>query len=164
MSEPLLNRVEACYRQAEAFFNRRFPRPQVSLKLRGLRAGVAHLTDNRLRFNDQLYRENTESFLTQTVAHEVAHLIAHQLYGGGIRPHGIEWQRIMLEVYGLSPKRCHTYAVSRPQAQRHVYWCECAKLEYLFTAQRHALVRRGRRYRCQQCGCVLVYSGHQRLA
>ena len=74
MPEQLNARVEACYQQAEAFFQRRFPRPEVSFRLRGQKAGVAHLDENLLRFNPQLYRENHDHFLQQTVAHEVAHL------------------------------------------------------------------------------------------
>ena len=35
---------------------------------------MAHLHENLLRFNPQLYRENHAHFLEQTVAHEVAHL------------------------------------------------------------------------------------------
>ncbi|EEZ3329143.1 SprT family protein, partial [Escherichia coli] len=34
MPEQLNARVEACYQQAEAFFQRRFPRPEVSFRLR----------------------------------------------------------------------------------------------------------------------------------
>ena len=41
-------------------FQAPLPRPEVSLKLRGQKAGVAHLHQNLLRFNEQLYRENTE--------------------------------------------------------------------------------------------------------
>ena len=103
MPEHLNARVEACYRQAEHFFQRSFPRPTVSFRLRGQKAGVAHLDENLLRFNPQLYRENREHFLEQTVAHEVAHLIAHQLFGPRIRPHGEEWQLIMRGIYGLPP-------------------------------------------------------------
>lgn len=94
MPEQLKQRVETCYQQAEAFFKRRFPRPEVSFKLRGQKAGVAHLHENLLRFNLQLYRENQEDFLRQTVAHEVAHLVAHQLFGDRIQAHGEEWQLI----------------------------------------------------------------------
>ena len=63
MPDQLHARVEACYQQAEAFFNKRFERPQVSFKLRGQKAGVAHLNTNLLRFNPQLYQENSEHFL-----------------------------------------------------------------------------------------------------
>jgi len=113
MPEHIHARVETCYQQAEAFFKQRFVRAEVSFKLRGQKAGVAHLTENKLRFNPQLYRENREDFLRQTVAHEVAHLIAHQLFGLKIQPHGEEWQLIMRGVYELPPNRCHSYAVKR---------------------------------------------------
>ncbi|WP_217477010.1 SprT family zinc-dependent metalloprotease [Stutzerimonas stutzeri] len=163
MPEQLHARVEACYQLAETFFNRRFERPQISFKLRGQKAGVAHLHSNLLRFNAQLYRENREHFLKQTVAHEVAHLVAHQMFGGGIRPHGEEWQLIMRGVYELVPDRCHTYEVSRRPVSRYIYRCACSGQDFPFTAQRHALVRKGRRYFCRSCRTTLVFSGEHRL-
>lgn len=163
MPERLNARVEACYQLAEAFFKQRFKRPEVSLKLRGQKAGVAHLDQNLLRFNDQLYRANTEHFLQQTVAHEVAHLVAHQLYGGQIRPHGEEWQLIMRGVYELMPDRCHSYEVARRKASRYIYRCACPERDFPFTGQRHALVRKGRRYFCRNCRATLVFSGQQRM-
>jgi len=161
MPEQLIARVEACYQQAEVFFSCRFRRPEVSLRLRGLKAGVAHLTENRLRFNAQLYQENREHFLRQTVAHEVAHLVAHQRYGASIRPHGSEWQQIMLKVYGLPAERCHSYEVRRRQ-RSYLYRCQCPDGEFPFTPQRHALVLRGRSYLCRRCRATLVFSGEQR--
>ena len=162
MPDQLNQRIETCYQQAEAFFHRRFSRPEVSLKLRGQKAGVAHLQENRLRFNSQLYRENHEDFLQQTVAHEVAHLIAHQMFGPRIKPHGEEWQLIMREVYGLLPNRCHSYAVQRRAGARYLYRCQCPAQEFAFSAQRHALVNKGRRYLCRRCRATLVFSGQQR--
>ncbi len=164
MPERLHDRVEACYRQAEIFFQRTFPRPEVSLKLRGQKAGVAHLCENKLRFNEQLYRENREDFLKQTVAHEVAHLIAHQLFGGRIQPHGKEWQAIMRGVYQLPPLRCHSYEVRRRPARRFIYRCSCAEGDFPFSAQRHALVAQGRRYYCRRCKATLNFTGEQRIA
>ncbi|MCQ4316109.1 SprT family zinc-dependent metalloprotease [Stutzerimonas zhaodongensis] len=163
MPEQLHARVEACYQQAETFFKRGFERPRISFKLRGQKAGVAHLTENLLRFNPQLYKENHDHFLKQTVAHEVAHLIAHQMFGGAIRPHGEEWQLIMRGVYELTPDRCHTYAITRTRRSRFVYRCACPERDFPFSAQRHALVRKGRRYFCRSCRVTLVFSGEQRL-
>lgn len=164
MPESLNHRVETCYQQAEAFFNRRFPRPEVSFKLRGQKAGVAHLADNLLRFNPKLYAENREHFLKQTVAHEVAHLVAHQMFGGRIQPHGEEWQLIMRGVYELPPDRCHTYDVGRRKVTRFVYLCQCpSSSEFPFSAQRHTLVSKGRRYFCRRCRATLVFSGEQRV-
>ncbi|ROO07102.1 SprT family protein [Pseudomonas fluorescens] len=163
MPEQLNTRVEDCYQLAESFFKRSFPRPVVSLKLRGQKAGVAHLHENLLRFNPQLYRENTEHFLKQTVAHEVAHLIAHQLFGDRIQPHGEEWQLIMRGVYELPPDRCHTYAIKRRSVTRYIYKCPCAESDFPFSAQRHSLVRQGRRYLCRSCRSTLVFSGEMRV-
>lgn len=130
MPEQLNTRVEDCFLLAESFFKRSFKRPVVSLKLRGQKAGVAHLHENLLRFNPQLYRENAEDFLKQTVAHEVAHLIAHQLFGDRIQPHGEEWQLIMRGVYELPPNRCHTYEVQRRSVTRYIYRCPCAQSDF----------------------------------
>ncbi|MCQ2042623.1 SprT family zinc-dependent metalloprotease [Stutzerimonas kunmingensis] len=163
MPERLNACVEACYELAEQFFKRRFTRPQISLKLRGQKAGVAHLQENLLRFNEQLYRENTEHFLRQTVAHEVAHLIAHQMFGSRIQPHGEEWQLIMRGVYELPPDRCHTYAIRRRSVTRYVYRCSCVDQDFAFTPQRHALVAKGRRYYCRRCKTTLAFSGEQRI-
>ncbi len=163
MPESLTARVESCFQQAETFFKCHFARPQVSLRLRGQKAGTAHPRDNLLRFNACLYEENREDFLRQTVAHEVAHLVAYRLFGVGIRPHGEEWQRIMREVYGLPAKRCHDYAVQRRRTIRYLYRCQCPDGEFPFTAQRHSLVLRGRRYLCRRCRTELAFSGEQRL-
>ncbi|MBC3383605.1 SprT family zinc-dependent metalloprotease [Pseudomonas sp. SWRI12] len=163
MLEQLNTRVEECYQQAEAFFKRPFKRPVVSFKLRGQKAGVAHLHENLLRFNPQLYRENAEDFLKQTVAHEVAHLIAHQLFGDRIQAHGEEWQLIMRGVYELPPNRCHTYEIKRRTATRYIYKCPCDGSDFPFTAQRHSLVRQGRRYLCRSCRGTLVFSGETRV-
>ncbi|BCJ08413.1 SprT family zinc-dependent metalloprotease [Pseudomonas sp. AA27] len=163
MPELLRQRVETCYQQAETFFKRPFPRPQVSFKLRGQKAGVAHLHENLLRFNLQLYHENQDDFLRQTVAHEVAHLVAHQLFGERIQAHGEEWQLIMRGVYELPPNRCHNYEVQRRVTTRYIYRCPCPESDFPFTAQRHKLVRQGRRYLCRRCREILVYSGETRV-
>lgn len=163
MPELLNTRVEECFKKAELFFKRTFKRPVVSFKLRGQKAGVAHLHENLLRFNPQLYRENTEDFLRQTVPHEVAHLVAHQLFADTISAHGEEWQLIMRGVYELPPNRCHTYAVNRRSVTRYIYRCPCTGSDFPFTAQRHALVKKGRRYLCRTCRHTLAFSGETRI-
>ena len=158
MPDDLHARVEACYQQAEAFFNRPFPRPEVSFKLRGQKAGVARLGENKLRFNLQLYQQNRDDFLKQTVAHEVAHMIAHYQFGARIQPHGQEWQLIMRGVYELPPHRCHSYALAPSQRPTFLYQCQCPdNNQFPFSAQRHRLVNKGRRYFCRRCKATLVY-------
>ena len=163
MPDHLRQRVETCYQQAEAFFQRRFPRPEICFRLRGQKAGVAHLTENKLRFNPQLYQANREDFLRQTVAHEVAHLIAHQMFGPRIAPHGEEGQLIMRGVYELPPNRCHNYEVQRRAQPRYIYRCACSEGgEFPFSSQRHRLVAQGRRYFCRRCKVTLSFTGEQR--
>jgi SprT protein len=162
MPEQLKNRVEACFVQAEAYFQRSFARPSICIRLRGHKAGVAHLQENRLRFNAQLYRDNPEDFLRQTVAHEVAHLIAHQLFGSRIRPHGREWRQIMQAVYALPALRCHSYAVQRRPALRYLYRCQCPEGDFPFSQRRHNLVNSGRQYLCRRCRALLIFSGESR--
>jgi SprT protein len=161
MPEQLQARVEACYQLAEDFFKRSFSRPDVSFKLRGQKAGVAHLHENRLRFNPKLYVENRCHFLKQTVAHEVAHLVAHQLYGDRIQPHGEEWQLIMQGVYELQPDRCHTYAIEQRPRKAYLYACACQERVFTLSSQRHALIGKGRRYFCRTCKSTLRFTGQQ---
>lgn len=156
----LLDRLEECYLLAEQHFAQAFERPEVSLDLRGQKAGVAYLQRNLLRFNEQLYRENHQHFLQQTVPHEVAHLLAQALYGDRIRPHGREWQGLMTGLFGLPAHRCHDYAVPQRRRTDYLYRCGCPN-KMPFTPQRHALVRRGRRYSCRRCGDMLHFTGEQ---
>lgn len=156
----ILTRLENCYQLAEQHFSRPFPRPDIELDLRGQRAGVAYLNQNLLRFNGQMYRENSEDFLLQTVPHEAAHLIAHQVYGSRIRPHGPEWQAVMTQLFRLPANRCHNYAVSKRRGTRYLYRCACPE-HMPFTPQRHAWVRKGRQYQCRRCGDLLHFTGQQ---
>ncbi|SEK45040.1 SprT protein [Atopomonas hussainii] len=158
MPEQLQQQVETCYRLAEQHFARPFARPVVSLALRGQKAGVAHLQENKLRFNAALYRANREHFLAQTVPHEVAHLIAHQLFGSRIRPHGPEWQAIMRNVFQRPAERCHSYSVAQRPRTHYLYRCACSE-PLPFTAQRHARVAKGSRYLCRRCRQPLAFSG-----
>jgi len=154
-------RLEECYQLAETRFERQFPRPLVELDLRGQRAGVAYLQRNLLRFNAQMYRDHSEDFLQQTVPHEAAHLIAHHLFGLAIRPHGPEWQSIMVGLFKLPAQRYHDYPVKR-RGTRYLYRCQCAD-NIPFTPQRHAWVSRGRQYQCRRCGDLLHFTGQQAI-
>jgi len=111
--------VEQCFRRAEAYLHHPFDRPRVLLNLRGMTAALADCTRNVLRFNRALYEHNTPDFLRVTVPHEVSHLIAYRLHGRHIPPHGAEWARIMGEIFGLEPQRCHDYDIRPSLAPAH---------------------------------------------
>ncbi len=157
MPEAVEQRVEQCYWLAEQYFARRFARPQISFALRGRAAGVAHLGRNLLRFNQQLYQENRADFLRQTVAHEVAHLIAYALYGSRIRPHGVQWQSIMQQVFELPAQRCHNYQLAAVKKTFYDYQCQCRLHE--LGVRRHRRVERGHSYVCRTCRQTLRFTG-----
>ena len=82
---------------AEAYFKRKFTMPEVNYELRGIKAGVAYLQKNEIKFNRTLLQENMDEFIRQVVPHELAHLIVYQMFGC-VKPHGKEWQLVMNEI------------------------------------------------------------------
>lgn len=158
MPAHLLPKVEACYQLAERHFSRCFPRPDVSFALRGKVAGVAHLQSNRLRFNPNIYQDNREHFLLQTVPHEVAHLLVYHLYGPAPKPHGTEWQTIMTQLFQRPAQRCHSYQVPPVWKTLYAYACQCQQHD--ISPQRHARVQRGYQYLCRRCRTELQFTGH----
>ncbi|MBI3546061.1 MAG: SprT family zinc-dependent metalloprotease [Gammaproteobacteria bacterium] len=157
MEQRLYATVEACYRRAENYYQRRFERPRLSFKLRGMAAATAHIHQNAIRFNRLLLAQNTEDFLINTVPHEVSHFIAYRLHGRGIAPHGVEWAAIMRDVFGLEPQRCHQYAVPVRAKKTYRYHCACAE-GHALGARRHHSALRGRRYYCRRCRHFLRFA------
>lgn len=157
MPEQIYQRLEECYQRAEQYFERTFTRPEVSTCLRGQSAGAAYPQRNLLRFNMSLYRDNSEHFLRQTVAHEVAHLLAYTLHGRKIRPHGPQWQAIMRDVFGLPAERCHNYRLPPSWKTLYAYACSCQ--QHQFSAQRHSRATRGQGYLCKKCRHPLAFTG-----
>ncbi|MGL4714077.1 MAG: SprT-like domain-containing protein, partial [Shewanella sp.] len=107
----VLERIDVCYQEAEIALKRTFPRPVTQFSLRGKSAGTAHLQQNRLRFNPVLLRENSEAFLTDVVPHEICHLLCFQLFGK-TKPHGKEWQSLMLTLFKVNPSTTHSFNIA----------------------------------------------------
>ncbi len=147
-------------RQANRVFGLAIKDPQIIFDLKGQTAGmVKFLTKGlvQIRYNNKLLEENREHFLTQTLVHEVAHIVARTKYGRHIRPHGQEWQHIMIH-FGARPQRCHSYDVSRTEQRkmrRFNYKCQCRS--HQLTTIRHNRVRRGQSYICRHCSSPLIH-------
>lgn len=148
LEQQLRCRVEACYQQAEKQLGRSFERPTISLKQRGKIAGTAHLQLNELRFQPKILAQNSEHFLHHVVPHEISHLLAWQLYGN-VRPHGREWQQLMVDVFDVPPHRTHSYDTSNIGIKHYPYQCGCGPV--MLTARRHANAQNGMQYRCRRC-------------
>ncbi|WP_192867868.1 SprT family zinc-dependent metalloprotease [Thaumasiovibrio subtropicus] len=160
VQQQIIQRVHACIALASHRLNRQFELPSIRFNQRGKIAGSARLQSWELRFNLTLLLENQPAFLDDVVPHEVAHLITYALYGK-VRPHGKEWQQIMLGVFKRPPTTTHNFNITNVQGQLFSYQCQC-QLHQL-TIRRHRKVQRGEvRYRCRDCGTTLTPSSDTR--
>jgi len=131
------------------------PMPWIRFDLRGKSAGQFRALDKGrclIRYNAQLLERHPREFLSQTVPHETAHLVAFSLFGPRIAPHGGEWRTIMA-TFGAPPERCHSYSLAGVQTRRlRRYQYRCACRTHQLTSIRHNRVRSGQSYLCRQCG------------
>lgn len=126
-------------------------RPEVAWDLRGQAAGLANGQRSLIRFNRELAERYPDEFVAQTVPHELAHLVAFKKFGGRIRPHGREWQAVIVAL-GAEPRRTHSYEVTPTRRlKRFAYQCHCPGSEYLLTSIRHNRIQRGHAYICKRC-------------
>jgi SprT protein len=115
-----IKRINEAYDMASKFYNMSFILPTISFKLKGRRAGYAQCFVNKIVLNNDMLHANGDTFINDTPGHEAAHLIARDVYGHSIMPHGCEWKKVM-RVIGQEPTRCHTFEV----VTRHQYFCNC---------------------------------------
>jgi SprT protein len=169
MKEQIKKAVEAAFVKVENCYNVKLPRPKISFDLNGRAAGTASRGENKLRFNLSLaeHPENKERFLRQTVPHEVAHLAQDVLFPstarGWTKPHGREWQRIMVQAMGLPPERCHSYNTENIKARRKhpgfPYKCGCRT--FIFSPIRHKRAQSGKSYySCPKCKQKFIYENN----
>ena len=133
-----------------------FPAPLVAYFDGRRAAGLASPSAHRVSFNTTLLRENVASMLTETVAHEVAHLVVAHAFKQARkrpRPHGREWQYVMRTLFGVEPARTHCYDMSNCNVRRQrrwIYRCDCR--EHAITTVLHKKIASGRStYRCACC-------------
>ena len=148
---------------AETRYGRLFEVPELRFDLRGLTAGLAYPARNLIRFNLNLLKANPQDFISETVPHEVAHLLSWTINGPEAKPHGPEWKAIMNDM-GLNPEVCHTYPATRARARGRIqkvffYACACAGRRYTFTAIQHKRSAAGVNYRCTNCKAPVRYIG-----
>ena len=131
--------------------------PTISYDLRGQAAGQANYRHNVIRLNRELLEKYTADFIDQTIPHEFAHLVAYQVYGSRIKPHGKEWKSVVLAL-GAKPVRTHSYeATPTRRLKRFRYQCDCPDSLYEITSVRHNRILRGHIYLCKKCGSSLHY-------
>lgn len=156
-------RIHLLIAKASQYYDTPFSPPTILMDLLGSDAGQALPMKNKLRFNRSLYQQNPKHFVHHIVAHELAHLVAAKFYGHRIKPHGKEWQLVML-LFHVPPNRCHHYDISLSGRHYFIYSCACPDREIPLTAIRHNRIRRGTRYHCCDCGYPLTFRFDTRLS
>ncbi|MEI6896118.1 MAG: SprT family zinc-dependent metalloprotease [Psychromonas sp.] len=145
---------ENLFIEAECFFERAFKRPDYLFNQRGKAAGTAHLQRNLIKINPTLFIKNKDVFFKQVMPHEVAHLLAFQLYGR-VRPHGKEWQYVMEHVFKCPAETTHQLDITAVLGKQFNYRCACTT--HQLTIRRHNKVLKGNNYLCKHCQSVLHY-------
>lgn len=148
----VLRRLDELIIEANKLFKRSFNSPKVMFYLRGTTAGKADLTNNVVILNHVLLVENQEEFMTDTIPHELAHLITLAMFGRKASAHGKEWKAVM-RALGVEPTRTHSLDVSSVST-RHEYRCACKKFQ--LSTVRHNKAARGAEFLCPKCKHVLV--------
>jgi len=133
---------------------------RVKFDLQGSIAGQYCSQDLTIRYNPQIAAKHYAAFKCRTLAHEVAHHVVYEVWGGRryqrIAPHGKEWQSVM-QLLGVSDiNRCHSYdlqGIKVKRQQRHAYRCHCKK--HAISTTRHNRIQRGMEYYCKSCRQLL---------
>lgn len=142
-----------------------FPCPRLAFDLRGRGAGMAVYQPRKrmaepdlIRLNLRLLQEHPQEMIEETIPHELAHIVAHRLFGARIKPHGPQWRAVML-AFGKTPEVQHRMPVEPSRRlRRYRYFCACpAGVE--LTSIRHKRARRGAAYLCRKCGQRLRWNG-----
>ncbi|MFT5924895.1 MAG: SprT protein [Paraglaciecola sp.] len=145
----IIQKVEQCINHASSYFEQNFRLPKISFNQRGKIAGCARLQTNELRFNPVLLSDNINAFLEEVVPHEVCHLLAYNLFGK-VRPHGKEWQSLMLELFSVKGQTYHQMDVTKVKGKSYTYRCGCGPIE--LSIRRHNKVLKGQQtYICRKC-------------
>ncbi len=145
-------KVASCLSQANAYFDSDIALPLMRFNQKGSAAGTAYLQRHEVRFNYDMFIQNPTEFIQTVVPHEIAHLFVYKVFGTGPKPHGQEWQSIMIKVFGLTPNRTHAFTV-KPAANSFLYRCDCT--EHHLTIRRHNKVLKGGLYQCRNCKATL---------
>nr|WP_277815797.1 SprT family zinc-dependent metalloprotease [Vibrio rumoiensis] len=146
--------IELYLQKAEQALECEFAIPTYNFKVRGKVAGKAYLHLWQIRLNPTLLLENQEAFLQHVIPHELAHLITFHQFGR-VKPHGKEWQFIMLNVFHIPAQTRHTFDVSSVQGETFLYQCQCRQHE--LSIRRHNKIQRQQmQYHCTACQSQLI--------
>jgi len=79
---------------------------------------------------NKFYYEQAPNYLEEIIPHEIAHFVVRMMYKEHKKPHGKEWQEIMV-AFGREPNRtcnCDVHGLPPPVWKRYYYNCECGNI------------------------------------
>ena len=147
--------------RAGAIFQRKFAPLEILFDLMGSTAGMFRVREKQcqIRYNPWLFAKYFDDNLASTVPHEVAHYIVHKLYSPGrMRPHGEEWQAVMV-AFDAEPTVTGNYDLSgipQRRQRRFNYRCDCRQHE-LSTRRHNKVINGNSNYLCRYCRGRLNY-------
>lgn len=147
---------------ASEILGTKFSYSTIAFDLRGTCAGQAFTGRNHLRFNVGLGIDNLERFLSRTVPHEVAHIVANKHFKKRCC-HGREWKWVMEKVFGVDPSRCHNYDVTNHRVRRkklHQYKCGCEAPLKLGSRHHGMIERKSHILSCPKCKTRLLLENY----
>ncbi|MBT4521846.1 MAG: metallopeptidase (SprT family) [Halieaceae bacterium] len=171
MIAPIGKQQQQRVRQETAFFvqrarelyGRKFSNVDVDFDLCGTTAGMYKIVGHRrrIRYNPWIFAKYFEENLSGTVPHEVAHFIVDELYHrGSIKPHGEEWQEVMLQ-FNADPGVTFNLDLSgipRRRQRTHRYRCHC-RVHHVSSTRHNRVARGTGSYNCCACNSKLLYVG-----
>lgn len=148
---------------AEELLGRQFDRIPVVFDLGGRTAGMfkAHNTQRLIRYNPWIFAKYFAENLRDTVPHEVAHYIVHEVHGlHRVKPHGAEW-RALMAAFDANPDvtfRLDLAGIPQRRQRTHAYHCQCRV--HAVSSTRHNRAKAGKgTYCCRYCRGELIYAG-----
>lgn len=132
-----------------------FKRPKMTYELKGRTAGTANHARNLIRINGILLMENVKEMVENTVSHEFAHIVDHEVHGqqyGSVNwrtgrrkriAHGHTFKTIMRQ-FGRSTSTTHNMDTSNASQSTgrttkiHIWKCGCGVGKVTIGAKRHA--------------------------
>ncbi len=159
----IADKIEVLRQQAVRKYEIDIPTPIIHFDLKGTRGGVHR--SGHLHFNPVLLMENVETYINQTVPHEMAHHVQLLVYPESLtrmgfkknrKVHGDDWKEIM-RLFGVPANRCHSYdtsSVKRRHFVRHPAYCQC-NTPHSITMKLVNKIQAGRIFRCKTCKGVV---------
>lgn len=126
-------------------------------------AGTASYSTMTIDLNPILIAENFELYLSDTIPHEVAHIVSRHFFGLQTRAHGKHWKYIMANVFNCAPSRCHSMDVSNIKTvntSKYEYTCECNDTHMLSTCRHNKMQKKTASYLCMNCGSAIKFNGN----